>query len=515
MTIKLVFCRKPRCGGPNDDYSRPCSNNDTNCGKWINYWWYPNHCYIQDITSNMARKCLGNRTLAFIGDSMIRDTGFGVVSLLLGNDSVKDAPHFKYDKGDRQPKAKHKGGGIGARYGSRIPNFEHWKNNVPSPNFNGFVYPKQYVSSRSNIDMSSSIGGSTGYGNTNLDDISSKLVHFNLDDGGSSHIGDNYDTHNNRKTHDKFGITDIEGSWQVQIWNLFRNEFQFGNQVDDVIANRLVGFHSYEDDCGTNCNNNNNNNNNKGYESHERKEKKDGVVLRQIDLAFLQHALHDQGWWQQQPHGPRLYDTVLKNWRENLVKIPSSSRSRSSNNHNHGNKYKYKYTNLDGRRNDDLGSSSESQSTKEIRKLKDGVDKISSIQSSTRKRKHKQSNSNSIISPAPPAPSVWVSMNPNCPSMVGKVGAVYSDLDGPAQAYMIEDANHYLNIRFKKERLPYWDAGALLRIGSGDAGMEKRRKYSADGVHVRMYVDLMRAKLLFNHLCDEDMTWRGDIEVFM
>ena len=114
-----------------------------------------------------------------------------------------------------------------------------------------------------------------------------------------------------------------------------------------------------------------------------------------------------------------------------------------------------------------------------------------------------------------PAPSIWVSMNPNCPSMVGKIGAVYAELDGPAQAQMIEDANHYLNSRFKKERLPYWDAGSLLRLGAGEVGKEKRRKYSADGVHVKMFVDLMRAKLLFNHLCDENMNWRGSPAMFM
>merc|ERR1712146_610968 len=77
---------------------------------------------------------------------------------------------------------------------------------------------------------------------------------------------------------------------------------------------QLRGFHPYEDGSSSGSNSN-------------------GVILRKIDLAFLQHGLHDQGWWSQQPHGKRLYDTVLKNWRENIC-IPAASGSNDSSNSN-------------------------------------------------------------------------------------------------------------------------------------------------------------------------------------
>ncbi len=39
--------------------------------------------------------------------------------------------------------------------------------------------------------------------------------------------------------------------------------------------------------------------------------------------------------------------------------------------------------------------------------------------------------------------------------------------------------------------------------------------HMADGVHVKMYVDIMRAKMLFNHLCDENMNWIGSSSRFL
>ncbi len=74
---------------------------------------------------------------------MIRDIGFGVYSLLAGNDSVANAPSEKYDKGDRHPLIPGLAGGIALSHGSRIPDVPHWKHNVPGPNYNGFVFPKQ------------------------------------------------------------------------------------------------------------------------------------------------------------------------------------------------------------------------------------------------------------------------------------------------------------------------------------------------------------------------------------
>jgi hypothetical protein len=88
-------------------------------------------------------------------------------------------------------------------------------------------------------------------------------------------------------------------------------------------------------------------------------------------------------------------------------------------------------------------------------------------------------------------------MNPNCRK---KIKFSLGDMD--KQAVMVEEGNRVINQRLLQERLPYWDAAAALRTPS-------RCDQSADGVHVKMYVDLMRAKMLFNHLCDHNMNGRG------
>ena len=74
--------RHRRCGWANNGAdSRICSSDkaipDSACGQWNDRYWVPNGCEYDDITGEMARKCLGNRTIAFIGDSMIRDTAVG------------------------------------------------------------------------------------------------------------------------------------------------------------------------------------------------------------------------------------------------------------------------------------------------------------------------------------------------------------------------------------------------------------------------------------------------------
>jgi len=99
-------------------------------------------------------------------------------------------------------------------------------------------------------------------------------------------------------------------------------------------------------------------------------------------------------------------------------------------------------------------------------------------------------------------PTVWVSMNPNC---IDKLSDTLSQGKKGEQAVMIEEANRYVNERLLREKLPYWDAAAPLRSAT-------RCNQSADGLHVKMYVDTMRAKMLLNHLCDHKMNWRGDSE---
>lgn len=390
---------KVRCGAPLMGYrTRPCHNNDTDCGTWADHFWHPHHCNFRDISSEDARKCLGSRTLAFIGDSMIRDIGFGVYSLLSGNDSIKDAPTHKYDKGDRHPAIPALAGGIALKHGSRIPNFPQWKSNVPGPNYNGFVYPKQ----------------------------------------------------------------PNDSPWQIQIWNLFRNEFQHHGQIEDVVGNRLVREKGQRyvvlDANGKRMEVNE-------AQIQESERHKSGLhpmeygniadEIRPIDFAFLQHALHDAGYWWDQPFGERLYNTVIRKWRMELYP---------------------------------MGNTPGGYETTPI------IEEDASSSKSANERHHYSA-----------AQSTWVSMNPN----VGEwVSAFLTRDSGLYQERMVEEASAYLNRRFLHEQLPYWDAGAPLRS-------HQRKSLSADGVHVKMLVDIMRAKMLFNHLCDDDMNWRGSPEVFM
>ena len=96
-----------------------------------------------------------------------------------------------------------------------------------------------------------------------------------------------------------------------------------------------------------------------------------------------------------------------------------------------------------------------------------------------------------------PMPSIWVSMNTNCDQKLP------IDIRKMDQAGMVTDANKYINERFLKDKIPYFDADAVLR--TNDSCM-----HSADGVHVNMYVDMMRAKMLFNHLCDAEWNWKSN-----
>ena len=106
-------------------------------------------------------------------------------------------------------------------------------------------------------------------------------------------------------------------------------------------------------------------------------------------------------------------------------------------------------------------------------------------------------------------PTVWVSMNGECSSKIPPERAE------EGQHTMVEEANKYINARLLKDKVPYWDADAVLRVKDGPHTKMGRCNLSADGVHVATFVDLMRAKMLFNHLCDSDMKWRASINHFM
>lgn len=99
-------------------------------------------------------------------------------------------------------------------------------------------------------------------------------------------------------------------------------------------------------------------------------------------------------------------------------------------------------------------------------------------------------------------PSVWIAMNPNCEELLRLQSGPLPD-----QQLRVEVANYYTNWRTLKDKLPYWDAAAPLRTPD-------RCKYLDDGLHVKMFVDIMRAKMLLNHLCDSNMNWRGSLDFF-
>lgn len=304
-----------RC--PSRHMSRICPQGDTVCGHWKNDYWHPLGCHYQDITGEDARKCLGNRTLAFIGDSQIRDISIGVAFLLMG-ETIASSPRIKFDHYSNL-----------SANSTLIPHFDIWKNNVPPHNGNGYIFPKP--------------------------------------DDAAKH----------------------GWQWQVQTWSLFRNEF-ISHQVNDVLNNRMSSQFSQ---------------------------------LRNIDLAFWNHGLHDYGWFDKEPYGKKYYDTMVHQW----IRIREASK----------------------------------------------------------------------------VPSVWVSMNSECRE---KLKFKLSNMD--TQFEMVEECNFYANNRLYLEKLPYWDAAAPLRS-------PQRCEVSNDGVHVNMYVDIMRAKMLFNHLCDENMNWVGSIDRFL
>jgi hypothetical protein len=99
-------------------------------------------------------------------------------------------------------------------------------------------------------------------------------------------------------------------------------------------------------------------------------------------------------------------------------------------------------------------------------------------------------------------PSVFISMNNECIDKI--VNGMLSHERKATQFDMVEDAIFYMNTKMREEKLPYWDATSVLRT-------PERCEHSDDGVHVKSYVDILRAKMLFSYLCDENMNWRSDV----
>jgi hypothetical protein len=201
LALTLLHCNfalgKRFCGGPGHaTLTRPCASNDTDCGTWsyttvdtsthtnINkpvWWWTPHACHYRDVSPENARKCMGNRTIACIGDSMVRDICQAVVSLLLGRNHSGDD---KFDYEDMNID------------GMIIPDFPFWSKNVPPHNHNGYIFPKPFDAKYSQPTQPS---GSAG-----------------PDAGVVNH------------------------HWQLQMWSLYRREFMQNGQARDIIEQHMV-----------------------------------------------------------------------------------------------------------------------------------------------------------------------------------------------------------------------------------------------------------------------------------
>ena len=107
-------------------------------------------------------------------------------------------------------------------------------------------------------------------------------------------------------------------------------------------------------------------------------------------------------------------------------------------------------------------------------------------------------------------PSVWVSMNNVCRQwmtntfMNGKNTPEAQEL-----AYtMVEEANQYVHQKLFEQGLPYFDAAQVFR------SPQRCDLSGSNGLYARMWTDVVRAKMLFNHLCDEDFNWVAAPERF-
>lgn len=72
---------------------------------------------------------------------------------------------------------------------------------------------------------------------------------------------------------------------------------------------------------------------------------------------------------------------------------------------------------------------------------------------------------------------------------------------------MAHEGNYVTRQQLRQRHLPYYDSAAPLRS-------PQICDVSSDGVHVKMWVDLVRAQIMLNHLCDENNQWVGDVNRF-
>lgn len=112
---------------------QPCAHNDSYCGDWdiVARKYTPNNCRYREVSNEDALKCVGNRTIACIGDSIVRDMCIGLAMYLSG-ETVMEGPDYKYDR--RAEILSH------FTNASKIGMFKSWKRN--RLNYNGLLFPR-------------------------------------------------------------------------------------------------------------------------------------------------------------------------------------------------------------------------------------------------------------------------------------------------------------------------------------------------------------------------------------
>jgi hypothetical protein len=175
----------------------PCKSNDTYCGDWNERVYTPNNCRYRDVTPEQARKCVGNRTLAFIGDTIIRDIGVGV-ALFLSGERVETAPDVKFER-RKYEKEEH------WKYASVIGKFKSWKSNREG--YNGLLFPHAH---------------DTWDGKESTESTESTEGHSSENNHSSNHSSN----HSNYE-------------WQVQVWHLDCNDLLLPN-IHSVLSNKVA-----------------------------------------------------------------------------------------------------------------------------------------------------------------------------------------------------------------------------------------------------------------------------------
>jgi hypothetical protein len=103
-------------------------------------------------------------------------------------------------------------------------------------------------------------------------------------------------------------------------------------------------------------------------------------------------------------------------------------------------------------------------------------------------------------------PLIWTSINEHC--------AAHDPFKEKAPGYfqrqteMVREANNHTRHMLRNINAPYYDLAAPLRT-------PQICDVSADGLHVKMWVDVVRAQILLNYLCDENNQWVGSAEAFI